>query len=217
MKYLIHTCNKRLWYVNDYLIPSMTEQGIDVNDVAVYLDRNEEGCLESCMKAFQSVENQGSTWHLQDDVIICSDFKKLTEHIYEEEIVCGYCYSKDDRKRHVGRVPQKHMWYSFPCINIPNSIAKGCAKWYFNHAKFANDFQIWIKMKKYDDSIFDYYLQTFYSNVTVLNLAPNLVDHIDYLIGGSVINRIRPEKETHAAYFEDTNLIDKLEKIIVDI
>lgn len=211
IRYLIHTCNDRNWYVNEYLIPSMVEQGIDRNNIDIYLDKNNEGCLVSCMKAFSSVISDGHTWHLQDDVIICSDFKERTEKEYEESIVCGYCYEKDGRKDYVGRVNPKEMWYSFPCIRISNRVARSCARWYFNYAQFQRCYQIWIKMKKYDDSMFEIYLQDYDPDVSILNLKPNLVDHVDYLIGGSVINDMRPEKETHALYFDEKYLLKKLE------
>ena len=211
-KYLIHTCNQRLWYVHEHLIPSMLAQGIASWDIEVYLDKENEGCLLTCMKAFLAVPPSGYTWHMQDDVIICSDFKQRTEYPYEEDIVCGYCYDKDDRKNYTGRVEQEHMWYSFPCIRIANKLARGCGRWFFNEAQFAKEYQTWIKMKKYDDSMFDWYTKYHWTEVSVLNLIPNLVDHIDYLIGGSIINSIRPEVETHAVYFQYKYLIDELKE-----
>ena len=33
MKYMIHTCEARLWYVEEYLIPSMLKQGIKEDDI----------------------------------------------------------------------------------------------------------------------------------------------------------------------------------------
>lgn len=215
-KYMIHACNDRLWYVVNYLIPSMMEQGIDEQDVKLYLDEKNQGCLESCMLAFLSVpiDDEG-TWHLQDDVILCSDFKKRTEELdieYHNNVVCGFCYEKDDRARNVGPVGVKEMWYSFPCIRIPNKLARGCADWYFRYVKFAKEYQVWIHAKKYDDSVFDVYLQDYHPKETILNVKPNLVDHVDYLIGGSKVNATRPEKETHTIFFDDKYLIDELRK-----
>ena len=213
MKYLIHACNKRLWYVDNYLIPSMIEQDINRKDIDVYLDKNNEGCLESCMKAFLSVPNDAeSTWHLQDDVIICSDFKQRTEELYNEGIVCGYCYDKDDRKNVVGNCKPKEMWFSFPCIKIPNKIAKKCANWYFNKVKQDNAYGVYVRSKKHDDTLFYIFMEDYYPDMNVLNLMPNLADHVDYLLGGSVVNYMRLEKETHATYFEDAYLIEELEQ-----
>ena len=198
-KYLIHASTKRLWYVQEYLIPSMLEQGIVKNNISVYVDVNNEGCLESCMKAFLSVpiDNDG-TWHLQDDVIVCSDFKERIEELDSERIVCGFCYENDDRKKFVGKVGVKHLWYSFPCIRIPN--------------QYAREYSVWVKVQKNDDSMFDIYLQDYHGDEQILNVVPNLVDHVDYLIGGSIVNNIRPEKETHSMFFKDRFLIDELER-----
>lgn len=216
--YLIHACTDRLWYVQDYLIPSMKAQGICDHNIAIYLDENNEGCLESCMKAFLSVpiDNEG-TWHLQDDVIVCSDFKERTEELGSERIVCGFCYENDDRKKFVGKVSIKHLWYSFPCVKIPNKIARGCADWYFRYAKYAREYNTWVKLRKYDDSMFDIYLQDYHGDEQILNVVPNLVDHIDYLIGGSIVNNIRPEKETHSMFFKDRFLIDELERKLLTL
>ena len=35
MQYLIHTCPKRKWYVDEYLIPSMQDQGIHRQDMQI--------------------------------------------------------------------------------------------------------------------------------------------------------------------------------------
>ena len=149
-RYLIHTCEERWWYVSDYLVPSMIEQGIHRDDISIYLDVG-DGCLVACMKAFLSVpNNDDGVWHLQDDIIICSDFKERTEQ-YDEGIVCGYCYVKDDRQRYVGEVDKRKIWYSFPCIRIPNRIAHGCGAWFYSHVLNNKEYYMWIRAKKYDD------------------------------------------------------------------
>ena len=75
-RYLIHACPRRMWYVEEYLIPSMLKQGIAKGDIRVYNDKEGEGNLRACMKAFALCEGiPGGTWHLQDDVCICRNFK----------------------------------------------------------------------------------------------------------------------------------------------
>ena len=44
----------------------------------------------------------------------------------------------------------------------------------------------------------------------VLNLKPNLINHIDYLLGGSIANNYRKEKRM-SYYWTENNLIDILE------
>lgn len=217
MKYSIHTCNDRLWYVQDYLVPSMVEQGINKFDINIWLDKDNEGCLQSCMKAFLSMPiNNKDTWHMQDDVIISHDFKEKTEQKYGADIVCGYCYSLDGHRDITGFVEPKHMWYSFPCIRIPNKVARYCADWFYRKVMRDPAYGIYVRSKRFDDSLFHIFIEEYGDQLKILNLTPNIVDHIDYLIGGSIINYTRPEKETHAAYFEDEYLVKNLENILLN-
>ena len=78
-KYIIHSCPERMWYVNNYLIPSIRDQGID--DVSAWCDWNHVGCLHSCMNNFMRMNDDGGTWHLQDDVIVSRNFKSRTEEL----------------------------------------------------------------------------------------------------------------------------------------
>lgn len=208
MKYIIHACLPRMWYVRNYLIPSLKEQGID--NIRIECDLLKVGCLESCMQIFKSLRTDGSAWHLQDDVIICRDFKKLTEQ-YADGVVCGFCYTKD-YVENVGYVAPSSMWWSFPCIHIPNRFARECADWYYSSVKYNRQYSKWVTEKKFDDAVFAEFMKLFYPDEKVLNLVPNLVDHIDYLIGGTTINQIRREKQTRSAYFKDLDLVLELEK-----
>ena len=211
-KYMIHVCNARLWYVNRYLLPSMLMQGINQDDITVYLDRENEGCLTSCVKSFDSLRGlAGGTWHLQDDVIISSDFKDKTEQ-YDSGTVCAYCWEKDRRWMHRGRVSVDKMWYSFPCIRIPNQYAAGFVDWFNTFAVKDLGLQTLIRTGKYDDSLFMEYMAWHQKKEIVLNLRPNLVDHIDYMIGGSQINSLRESRETPAAYFKEPELVEELKR-----
>lgn len=193
----------------DYLIPSMEEQGIDREHITTYVDSTEQGCLESCMDSFSSCNKQGGTWHIQDDVIISSTFKEYTE-LYDDGIVCGITTIYDRNRRYeVGEVGIDKMWYSFPCIRIPNDVAKGCAAWYYNEIKHNPVYKFKIEDKKHDDEIFRLYLETFRSDVKVRNLAPNIVDHIDFLLGGSVVNKQRTD-EARALTFNEPQLVEQL-------
>ena len=103
------------------------------------------------------------------------------------------------------------MWYSFPCIRIPNKLAGECSKWFYDNQE---RFTLYIKNKKYDDSLFKDFLLEHYSDTKVKNLIPNLVDHIDYLIGGSITNNRRSEKQVRSLYWEDYDLITALREEI---
>ena len=43
-EYIIHTCLDREWYVREYLIPDMVSQGIDENNIEVWMDKGRDGC-----------------------------------------------------------------------------------------------------------------------------------------------------------------------------
>lgn len=209
-----------MWYVNNYLVPSMLAQGIPESDINVWEDVTGLGNLESCIRCFETVgELDGGTWHLQDDVIICSDFKERTER-YDDGIVAGFASSYDSDvykgiKEDVpcGIVPVNQLWYSFCCIRIPNSIAKECADWW--HTVGMHDGELirtCVNDKKNDDYMFRTFLFNYHKELSVRNLAPNLVDHIDYMLGGSIINKGRKGRIVSSLFWEEQDLLEDLSK-----
>ena len=214
MRYLIHTCLQRHWYVKDYLIPSMTAQGIPEEEIQVWLDTERKGNLASCIESFRDCgKYPGGTWHLCDDVVICRDFAARTKE-HDSGIVCGYAYELDVRRNgpRTGDVSVPDMWWSFPCIRIPNRLAEECADWITWDASHREMYRYYVDSGKHDDYFWMEFLMAKHRNVRVLNLAPALVDHIDYLIGGSVINRDRGRPETRTAFWEDHTVITELEE-----
>lgn len=200
----------------DYLIPSMIEQGIDKDNIEVWMDDKGMGCLYSCMKCFEYVGTKGSgRWHLQDDVCISSDFKQKTEQ-YDDGIVCGFFrHDWQSLTPQAGVVPAVYMWNSFQCIRIPDDIAGECAEWFFFDASWRDNYQEQVAANKYDDSIFMDFITECHLDMNVRNLKPNIVDHIDFLLGGSVINHNR-KYEPRSELWEDeeafNRMKDKLER-----
>lgn len=208
-KYLIHSYQKRLWYVKQYLIPSMLERGIKEENIALYNDDKHEGNLKACMNAFMMVEdNDESTWHLQDDVCISKNFKEKTE-MYNRGLVCGFSSLKYDGPGKIGIVKPKEMWFSFPAICIPNKYARECSKW-VNEELIGNVIyrQYWQSGRN-DDWAFRKYIEAFHKKDNVLNLTPNIVDHIDYLIGGG--SGGQRQEPVRAQYFRDLDVVEELE------
>lgn len=213
MYYLIHACPQRRWYVDEFLIPSMLSQGISSDDIEVFMDEDRKGNLFSCMDAFASCKNRsGATWHLQDDIIISRDFYDKTKAQRKSAIVCGFCgVELGPNPGNYGPVKSWEMWLSFPCIQIPNDIASECADWFYcdvinrQREPFVNR----IKKGKSDDWFFKTFIRECHPFAEIVNLKPNLVDHIDYLLGGSVINEAR-KKDHVSAHFKDRDLIDEL-------
>ena len=211
MKYMIHACPQRMWYVNDYLIPSMRAQGIA--DIEIWNDTEGKGNLFSCMESFRACgEREGGTWHLQDDVLICRDFAERTR-LYDDGIVCGFaCRNFGLSVQERGLVPMVFLWYSFPCIRIPNELAGECAAWFFDDAMHRTQYAQHVFERKHDDYLWRQFLLERHRDAWVTNLAPNLVEHIDHLIGGTLINQQRSIQINRAAFFEDTDLVEELER-----
>lgn len=212
-KYLIHAYPKRMWYVEKYLIPSMLKQGIVESDISVYNDSEGEGNLRACMKAFASVpDDYQGTWHIQDDVCICKDFKLLTEAL-DFGLVCGFSSELYDGPGKIGVVPVKDMWFSFPCIRIPNDYAQACSKWVMKYVIGNPVYRRYWEAGVNDDWAFRAYIRDYHKNDHAINLAPNLVDHVDYLLGGGT--GVKPRKKPcRAQYWEDDDVVRELEDAI---
>ena len=213
-KYMIHTYPRRLWYVEEYLIPSMLAQGIAKEDITVYNDEKKEGNLRACMNAFlQCPDDLGGTWHLQDDVCICKDFAQRTEW-YDNSIICGFSSKLYDgpEKSKIGPVTRRRMWFSFPCIRIPNKWARECAEWVLKYIIGNPVYRQYWEKGVNDDWAFRQYLKEFQSDCVALNIVPNLVDHVDYLLGGG--SGGKRKEEVRAQYWVDDDIIKELEEKI---
>lgn len=210
MKYLIHCYPKRLWYVEQYLIPSMLNQGIMRENIGIYNDDKGLGNLKACMNAFASVDdNEESTWHLQDDVCICRDFKERTEQ-YRNGLVAGFCSFYDEEKHGgPGEVNQDKMWFSFPCILIPNKYAIECSRWVDEYIIGNDVYKKYWEKGVNDDWCFRQYLKSCHPEAMAINLAPNLVEHVDYLLGGG--SGGKRNREVKALYFNDNDVVAELE------
>lgn len=214
--YMIHTCPDREWYVNRFLVPSLTAHGISKSDIIIYNDENKEGNLKSCINSFKIIylEGDGDTWHLQDDVVISSNFKERIvrfDKYTPDLIMCGMCMNVDeDKRKPIGIVSPEEMWYSFQCIRIPNKLAGEFVKWMENYAVNNPDYRLWIRRNKYDDTLFREFMINEYPEYQCVNIYPNLVDHVDYLLGGSLVNQDFPV-ERRAEYFIEQYLVKDLE------
>lgn len=208
-QYLIHTCTKRLWYVKQYLIPSMKKQGITDKEIRMYVDTDGDGLLTSYIKSYDFTEDK-DTWHLQDDIIISSHFKEQAEKRRTQTVVCGFCNSFSTG--YPGYVNVYSMWYSMPCIKIPGIIFKEFIQW-INKAEVRKRLAPYFEGNKYIDVFFEIFLKETYPRMSVWNVAPNMVNHIDHLIGGSLANKDRSKgiKDIMATYWDEPELIENIE------
>lgn len=206
-KIVIHTYPARLWYVNNFLVPSLIDQGL--TDIIIFNDKYHIGNL---MAFILSLKNIGDAWHLQDDVIISKDFAKRIKKY--KNISCGFCAEGFQTEIVEGTTNIKNMWYSFPCLFIPGNIAEEFYSWFKDQEKNIDFIQM-INTGKMDDLIFKEYLQQKHPDMLIDNIVPNLVDHIDFLIGGSICNKAR-KKIARAKYFPDPELVKDLESRVLE-
>jgi hypothetical protein len=208
---MIHTCAKRVDYVNKFLVPELKRQGIE--NIIVYNDENMEGNLKSFLKSLEAIPNDIKwTVHLQDDVWPGSNFKKLCEIKFKEhpevEVICMYC-SQYDNKNSIYLQSHRRSWFSLPCIKIKNCLINDFIQW-------ANLKDTRIRYKdifdsgKNDDVLFKKYLNE--TGKLVINYACSSVQNIDNLINGSTINNRNFTIQN--TYFNDDEAIKRLKNLI---
>ena len=210
MKVLIHACPKRMWYVDEFLIPSLKAQGID--DIEVWNDTEGKGNLQSCMESFASRTGDGGTWHIQDDVLPCQDFVKRCRDL-DDGIVFGFCCRNfGDRLDAFGQVYAPDAWNSFQCVRIPDAYARECADWVrsmrWEKESPAPELPILWQVGKGDDTFFHEFLQCCHPTEIVENVKPNLVEHVDWIIGGSTLQW--RDYIAKAEFWDDEDLIAAL-------
>ena len=210
VKIMIHAAPRRMRYVEGYLVPELRRQG--AKDVTVWTDWEGKGNLRSCLESFASLRGvPGGTWHLQDDVLPGSDFvQRALAH--DSGIVCGFCCRDFNHGRgceRTGFQRAREMWYSFQCIRVPNGTAAAFADWVLS-VREEPIYRDWWATGKRDDAFFRAFVQNRIPGVTVENLAPNLVEHVDFLIGGSLINQGRAIAVLRSSRWEDKGEIAAL-------
>ena len=220
MKYMVHTCPKRLWYVNDFLVPDMMRQGISKEDIVIWNDKKTEGNLTAWVKSCEDIKKNypvdDGFWHLQDDVVLSDDFaEKSVEVAKMDMIVNAFCSRRSNPKKYasIGKRLPKRYWFSFPCMYIPNRYIHSFLRWYYEDAVNEEPYKSVVEQNKGDDYLFWVSVKVWHRTDYIYNLAPNLADHIDFLLGGSVCNGQRGGF-ARAEYFEDQSKVEQLAKDI---
>lgn len=214
MRYMIHACPDRMWYVNEFLIPSMIEQGISKKEIRVWNDEKKKGNLISCMESFRwcGKHPAGGTWHIQDDVLLSRHFASVTRE-KDEGVVYGFANEYFRDNIHIyGRVYPPDMWHSFQCVRIPDEIAGECAAWFFAGG-WEEDPELlpFVKIGNGDDSCFHSFFVRYHGRETAHNFKPNIVEHVDLLVGGSVANQWRGFW-ARAAWWDEEELVEELKE-----
>ena len=216
MRILIHACPERLWYVNGFLLPELSRQGIA--DAEVWTDGQRRGNLLSCMASFAARSGDGDTWHLQDDVWPSRDFARRAALLERERgILCGFVSELGGPDCNLrGRVYVPDMWYSFPCVRIPDALARGCAEWFFSGAwrtEAQPEAHALAADGRGDDWFFREYAELHHAGERALNLTPCLAEHVDWLVGGSQVSRWRGCR-TPAVYWDEGERVEALKAAI---
>lgn len=210
MKYMIHTHPKRLWYVQNYLVKDMLKQGIKKEDIIIVNDSKGLGNLQAFINSLELVTDD--TWHLQDDVLLSSKFKIKTEVLGKMNmIVSGFCFYDFNMGCTLcqGFTRPIFMYMTFPCIFIPK--------------RYSDEFKEWVKIPlvkekhktffesgKCDDQLFYQYVLEIHRGDEIYNCYECLVDHVDYLLGGSSINE--RDGVVRATYWYENERNIELEK-----
>ena len=212
MQIMIHACPQRMWYVRDFLLPSLKAQGAEA--VTVWNDTAGRGNLASCLESFAGLSGDGGTWHLQDDVLICRDFVRRCLDL--NGLVYGFCSRQNgDDEYQTGEVYMPDAWHGFPCVRIPNAWAREFAEW-FDDAKDRPDMVGFFRLNKGDDWFFTQFLDERHGMDIAYNAKPCLVEHVDFLLGGSILNEWRGYW-LRAEWFEDGDLVDELAKRVKEM
>ena len=222
MKYMIHCCPKRMWYVEEYLIPSMKLQGIQQEDIIIWNDDkgwgNQKSWYNCCKYIRENEDLTQGMWHIQDDVLISKDFYTRTKEVPNNtNIRCGFVTERFNKngKWWKGIQPIQHHWMSFPCIYIPNQYMSEFVFWYDTSVVKDGNYKKQYEGGKDDDFLFFKCVMQLHPMIKSVNIIPCLVDHIDYLIGYSTLFD-RKGKQNRAFYFDDGWLVDELQEKLKD-
>lgn len=222
MKVLIHAYPKRMWYVNEYIVPSLVSAGVSPADIFVYNDEKLEGNLVSCMRSLlyysDVFEGDNDIWSLQDDVIICKGFKERCESLSDHDIVMGYSGECEPEKHDKVRpLCKAHLWWSAPCMKMTPEIMRDISDFFWSRLAASHKYLLYHNLGKCDDVVINDYiadrLEKKKDGLDILQVSPSLVDHVDYLIGGSAINSQRTAI-AKSKDFVDKDLVEELKESI---
>ena len=206
MEVLIHAAPERIHYVKGFLVPRLMRQGFD--NIHVWEDVHHKGNLKAYLESYQSLPFDGDTWHLEDDVLPDSRFYTWAKGLENYQgIINGYGTRGLFSERMFGEVRMlQHMFYSFPCIRIPNDLIHLFLEWFETCNR--NDVKRKIEQNRGIDFILRAYLEE--HPTPCLNHNPCMVEHIDDYLTGSLIS-IRAETPK-AIRFEDTDSLEEMKQ-----
>lgn len=209
MRFMIHACPARLWFVEGWLAPELRRQGAE--DVTVWCDEQKIGNLQACRASFAACGGDGDTWHLQDDVLPASDFVRRAKALEDRRgVICGFVNENGGPNANLtGEQRGRDVWYSFPCVRIPNGRARALAAWIRDGGDGGTTARSFINRGIGDDWFFRRYMEMYYPDEPVLHCKPCLVEHIDFPLGGSQCTPWRGYW-ARAAYWDEPERVDEV-------
>ena len=208
---MIHACIDRMHYVNGFLVPTLLRDGWEEDDITIWEDK-EEGCLEAYLHSFRELPARGDTWHLQDDVLPDRRFRFFANQwLTFSGIINGFGNARKYTTHCFGIAKDADaMFYSFPCIRIPNDMAHEFAAW-VEEQRENPKYMTYIRENKYVDWLFKQWIGRNERKIQIENLRPNLVEHVDEYCGGSTVNKARTNP-AKALQFEDGYQLERLKE-----
>ena len=213
MRILIHASPGRMWYVEGYLVPELRRQG--AGNITVWNDEKRLGNLQACCESFSSCEGDGDTWHIQDDVLPALDFAEHARALEDVRgVVCGFVNENSGPDANLaGMQRATDLWYSFPCIRIPNARARAFAAWLRAGGDRGTTAHGFMNRGLGDDWFFKRYMEMYHAEETVYHCKPCLVEHVDFFLGGSLCTPYRGYW-ARAAYWNDEESVEALREWI---
>lgn len=214
MRFIVRCFYPRMWYVNNFLIPSLERQNIHPD---VIMDDGRMGNLRGFVYTMDYIARlyppNDATWVLQDDVLISSRFADVARSVNKDVLTCAFAskLGDGDRVKFTGFQPMRRSWMSFQAIMIPNRYCAPFVEWFDTVVKKGDFFRKYYESNKADDFFFQRFLWEKYPNDKVLNLCPNIVEHVDGIIGDSYCNPQKIGRNVSKYWFEN-DLKNKLKE-----
>lgn len=213
---MIHSCNSRLWYVKQFLIPQFEAKG---TEIILWNDDNGNGCLRQFVASARYIKehfgSSGGMWHAQDDILLSErfpDYEFGSDNIVNA-FVSKFCNTVNYKR--FGAQPVKNYWMSFPLMYIPNLYMSEFFDWFVDKCIIEKKHQSKVAENKFDDFLFWQFMKDKHNGDTIINNVPNLAQHIDYAIGGTTINQNHPAK-VRAYYWKEYDYEQKFVDMITE-
>lgn len=212
-KILIHASPQRMEFVDTFLVPRLLKIGFKAEYVEVWEDKENKGCLTSYIESYEALPKTGDTWHLQDDVLPDRRFYKWARNLmYYQGIVNGFGNKWYYNKAMFGDAHNQHeMFYSFPCIRIPNELCHKWLKWFETAKVEVPEISSRLSENKYIDYFFKLFIGSNKDGIPIWNFEPCIVEHVDEYAGGSIVNYAR-QLPAKALSFQDDKALEELEE-----